>query len=76
MDEKEQNDIDEAMLALTVGYAVLDEAEINPEFATRLRGILDEQVLEPGERERLGLAPLPPVDLAKLNAEIAALEEE
>jgi hypothetical protein len=58
MDADQQDDIDDAMRAITVGYAVLDEAEINPEFAKQLRVILDVQVLEPGERERLGLPTL------------------
>ncbi len=60
MDANEQEAIDDAMRVVTVGYAVLDEAEINPEFAEQLRAILDAQVLDSGERACLGLPPLAP----------------
>jgi hypothetical protein len=58
VDADEQDKIDDAMRAVTVGYAVLDEAELNPEFANLLIAILDDHVRDRYERDLLALAPL------------------
>jgi hypothetical protein len=75
MDAKQQDEIDDAMRAVVAGYAVLDEAEINPEFAEMLREVLDAQVLDDGERKLLGLPPLESMSVPDFIALVEGQEE-
>lgn len=59
MDEETQSGIDEAMRALAVGYAVLDEAEANPAVRAWLDKLLDAELTDPYERELFGLTKKP-----------------
>ena len=62
MDEKTRKEVDEAVRALAVGYAVLDEAECNPSVRAWLDRLLDAEITDPGERALFGLSGtmLPP----------------
>jgi hypothetical protein len=55
MDAKTREEVDDAMRAIAVGYAVLGEAECNPAVRAWLDKLLDDELIDPYERELFGL---------------------